>query len=110
MLIICCYRFVTACRSWGLFGPHSFWGMKNKHFVNSRFGLVGYDTTSCGGGAPTYWRNVTASIAKVVVAPYHIYIYIYKSLKCIGGGDAVCFIGSHNHISNHSVQFGLQNF
>jgi len=49
-----------------------FWGMKKKHFINSRVGLVGYDTTSCVGGAPTCWRNVTASIAKVVVAPYHI--------------------------------------
>jgi len=46
--------------------------MKNKHSVNSRVVLVGYDTTSCGGGASTYRRNVTASIAKVVVAPYHI--------------------------------------
>jgi len=61
-----------------VFGPYFFWGMKKKHFVNSRVGLVGYDTTSCGGGAPTCRRNVTASIAKVVVAPYHIYVQIVK--------------------------------
>lgn len=58
----------------GFVWPHFFWGMKNKNFVNSHVGLVGYDTKPCGGGAPTCLRNVTASIAKVVVALYHIYV------------------------------------
>ena len=87
------------------FGPHLFWRKKNGRFVNSCFGLMGYDGTSYGSWVPTFRRNLIASIAKVVVAPNHIYKYIPKSLKCIGGGDTVYFIRSNNHISKHSVQF-----